>query len=209
MKHTFKTLLGLVLVVLFLAGCSNPAGPEIPEVNEPPVVEVPEVNEPPVVETPEDTSNLTKVEFKWGTNTDVGSTRGTFEAYSPLYILDLHFDTELNDYVYGFPEGYDLESYVELLNDKERFKEFSDDVFEKFFGTKYYKEGTTIDLEGWTKIATDSMDAVFESCLKFSTKDNKEIGWTVEDPIDEIIVGNEDIIIYVFWYCDLKQSKLL
>lgn len=196
MKHTFKTLLGLVLVVFVLAGCSNPAGPEIPE-----------VNEPPVVETPEENVKLVKVEFRWGTEPEVGDLVSAFESYNPLYLLDLHFDQELKDYFYGFPEGYDLESYIELLNDTERFKEFSKDAFETVFGTKYYEEGTVIDLKKWTSHrATDLIDKHIATRLQFSTTD---IGKTdvhiVKDPFDEIVVGNEDIIIYVFW--DSEKSK--
>lgn len=50
-----------------------------------------------------------------------------------MYLLDLHFDSDLNSYVYDYPEGFD-----------------------------------------------------------------------VKDPFDEIIVGNEDILIYVFF--DSKYS---
>lgn len=196
MKHTFKTLLGLVLVVFVLAGCSNPAGPETPE-----------VNEPPVVETPEENIKLTKVEFRWGTEPEVGDIVNLFESYNPLYLLDLHFDQELKDYFYGFPEGYDLESYIELLKDTKRFKKFSDDAFETVFGTKYYEEGTVIDLKKWTSHrATDLIDKYIATRLQFSTTDtNKTDVPIVKDPFDEIVVGNEDIIVYVFW--DSEESK--
>ena len=78
MKHTFKTLLVLVLVVFVLAGCSNPAGPETPEVNEPPVVEVPEEN-----------VKLTKVEFKWSTAYNISNSTRNVRTYIPIYLLGL------------------------------------------------------------------------------------------------------------------------
>ena len=139
MKHTFRTLLGLVLVVFVLAGCSNPAGPETPE-----------VIESPVVETPEENVNLVKVEFRWATKSNIDwRYEGMFELYSPLYLLDLHFDSELNAYVYDLPEGYILNSYREFWKDEkdtEVFEQFLDNIFKETFGTKYYKEGTVIDL---------------------------------------------------------------
>ena len=201
MKHTFKTLLGLVLVVFVLAGCSNPAGPETPE-----------VNETPVVETPEDTSNLTKVEFRWGENPDTTrlNEKSFLKSY-PRYLLGLRSkllgDCEYDcDYVYDYPEGYDGVSYKELRNDPERFKKFSDDVFEKVFGTKYYEEGTVIDLEKWTSKAVDLVNTSDEfgvtttTHLYFLAEDVGENYDNIEvKSFDKIEVKNEDIVIYVYW----------
>lgn len=196
MKHTFRTLLGLILVVFVLAGCSNPTGPETPE-----------VNEPPVVETPEDTSNLTKVEFRWATKPNIDwRYEGMFELYSPLYLLDLHFDSELNDYVYDLPEGYTRDSYLKFWNDEkdtEVFKQFLDDVLKETFGTNYYKEGTVIDLKKWTYKAKEVLGNQWVSCLHFSTTDLKV--FDVKDTFDEVIVGNEDMVIYVFWDFGIAQ----
>ena len=175
MKHTFRTLLGLVLVVFVLAGCSNPAGPEFSEI-------------------PEDNDKLTKVEFRWAEQDE------NFENYAPQYFLDLHFDSELNSYAYGLPE--DLDSYIELYNDKESFKKFFEDAFEQVFSTKECKEGEVIDLKKWTsKAARVSSDGKTKipaiDCLQFSLKDSEKPD--VQDCFDEIIVGNEDILVYVFF----------
>lgn len=198
MKTHLKHLLALALMVLIFSGCQNSSGPETPE-----------VNEPPVVETPEDTSNLTKVEFIWASspcldepNTNQSETR--FRSYAPLYLLDLHFDSELNSYAYGLPEGYDKTSYSELIKDKERFKEFSEDAFEKVFGTKYYKEGTVIDLKKWTSraISLTSTGTVspFTERLYFSTKDiSKTESLEAGEFFEEIIVGNENILVYIYF----------
>lgn len=187
MKHTFKTLLGLVLVVLFLAGCSNPAGPETPEVNEPPVVETPEVN-----------VKLTKVEFKWSTAYNISNSTRNVRTYIPIYLLGLYYDSELERYFYDFPENYSLESYKSLIKDKDAFDKFYNDTFEEIFGTKYYKEGTVIDLKQWESKAICCIAPEYADCLRFSTKDiygRKEF-----DQIDiknSIEVGNEDMIIYI------------
>ena len=185
MKHIFRTLLGLVLVVFVLAGCSNPAGPEFSEI-------------------PEDNDKLTKVEFRWAEQDE------NFENYAPQYFLDLHFDFELDSWIYGLPEGYDFDSYSELIKDTERFKKFSEDAFEKAFGTKYYKEGTVIDLKKWTskakRLTKTGEVSGMTTCSYFSTKYiNRKEGYDIEDPFDEIVVNNEDIIVYV--YFDNEFSK--
>lgn len=183
MKTHLKHLLGLVLTVLIISGCQNPSGPEIPE----------------------DMDNLTKVEFKWATCPEVGSWIGSFEGHSPMYLSGLYYDSELNDYAYGLPEGWDWSDYVELFKDKERFKKFSDDAFEKVFGTKYYEEGTVIDLTKWTYRAIRLTDKKFADCLQFSLNDKtSEFGY-VENSFDQIVVGNENIVVYVFW--DSGDSK--
>ena len=190
MKKHLKFLLGLALIVLILGGCQNPSGPETPE-----------VNEPPVVETPEDNANKTKVEFVWAAIDE------NFESQAPKYFLDLHFDSELNSYVYGIPEGYDFDSYKSLIQDTERFKKFSEDAFEEAFGTKYYKEGTTIDLTKWTSKAkrltkTGEVSPVI-TWSYFSTKDISSVERydietdVIESPFDKIVVGSEDIVVYV------------
>ena len=184
MKTHLRFLLVLVSMIFVLGGCQNPAGPEIP-----------------VVETPEDNDNKTKVEFRWCTKrviSDIPDAEELLEIYSPMYFLDLHFNSELKDYAYGIPEGYDLDSYLELLN-SEDFEKFSDDTFEKVFGTKYYEEGTVIDLEEWTYKATDLVDKVYAIRLYFLTKDfdGTNTSNIEENDFDKIIVGNEDIIVYV------------
>ena len=189
MKHTFKTLLGLVLVVFVLAGCSNPAGPETPE-----------VNEPPVVETPEDTSNLTKVEFRWGKDVDINNSQ-CFYLDFPRYLLGLR--SENNKYVFDYPEGYTPESYCNLVDYKD-FTEYSKGVFEDFFGTKYYKEGAEIDLTKWTSealdlVMTNEYDTVYTR-LCFLTEDVEDSsGLSAKDSLDRIVVGNEDMVIYIYW----------
>ena len=205
MKHTFKTLLGLVLVVLFLSGCSNPAGPETPEVNEPPVVETPEVNEPPVVELSEEF----EVKFKWCTcyskHIDDISTLGGFdngfEIYAPLYLLDLHLENDT--YVYGWPEGYETAQYVELMDNAELFREFSNATFEEVFGTKRYKKGEKIYLEKWTSEAINLIETNSEMTaytrLYFLAEDvEKYADFKTKDPLKEIVV-DKDIVIYIYW----------
>lgn len=202
MKTHLRFLLVLVSMMFVLGGCQNPSGPEIPEVNEPPVVEI-----------PKDNVKLTKVEFRWGAVQELGGICGRFEIYSPMYLLGLYDDpnSELNDYLYGFPEGYDTDSYIELCLDTERFKKFSEDAFEKVFGTKYYEEGTVIDLKKWTYPAMCVAEG-FENIkradrLYFSIEDyycSEDYSESNRDDIfenafDEIVVGNEDIIVYVFF----------
>ena len=108
MKTHLRFLLVLVSMMFVLGGCQNPSGPEVPEMNESPVVEIPKEN-----------VKLTKVEFKWGSVQEIGMVSGRFKLYSPMYLLDLHDDPDLklNDYFYGFTEGYDLNSYCELYWD--------------------------------------------------------------------------------------------
>lgn len=190
MKKHLKFLLGLALIVFVFSGCQNPSGSETPEVKEPPVVEI-----------PEDNSNKTKVEFRWCTKRVTSNTNEIevlFEYYIPRYLLNLYFDSELNDYVFGFPEDYSLNSYLELYYN-ENFKKFSDDAFEKVFGTKYYEEGTVIDLKKWTYAATESLDKIDAVRLYFLTEDfdGTNISNIKENDFDEIVVGNEDIIVYV------------
>lgn len=175
MKHTFRTLLGLSLMVFILAGCSSPVGSEFSEV-------------------PEDNVRSVKVEFEYRLLDK------EINAYAPQFLLDLHFDSELNSYAYGLPE--DLDSYIELYNDKESFKKFFEDAFEQVFSTKECKEGEVIDLKKWTsKAARVSSDGKTKipaiDCLQFSLKDSEKPD--VQDCFDEIIVGNEDILVYVFF----------
>lgn len=198
MKHTFKTLLVLVLVVFVLAGCSNPAGPETPE-----------VNEPPVVETPEENVKLVKVEFVWGTCPNVYLSESYFKRVWPKHLLGLRSkslgDCDYDcDYVYDYPEGYDINSYKELRNDKELFQKFSDDAFEKVFGTKYYKEGDKIDLTQWTSEAADLVNTDDHSTVVtffyFLAEDVGENYENIEvKSFNEIEVKNEDIKVYVYW----------
>lgn len=200
MKHTFKTLLGLVLVVFVLAGCSNPAGPEIPEI-------------------PEDAVRSVKVEFSWGSNFvngqylnpgigDVGNQR--FNQYAPMYLLDLHWDSDLKTYIYSVPGEYTVSSYLELMDQEEDFKKFSDDAFEQVFNTNnIYKEGEVIDLTQWTSKAllsiNNNVNKKYEDCLCFSLEPIAENGY-VKNPFDEVVVGNEDIRVYVFFKSD-NSSK--
>ena len=182
MKHIFKTLLELVLMVFVLAGCSNPAGPEIPEI-------------------PEDNTRLVKVEFVWDERNE------DFENYALKYFLGLYCDEEEN-YFYGLPEGYDSESYSNLVkNDRERLKKLTEDAFEEVFGTKYCEEVTIINLTKWTSKAMRISDkgkiSGIETWSYFSTEDisSAEIydikSYGIESPFDQVVVGNEDIVIYV------------
>lgn len=191
MKHTFRTLLGLVLVVFVLAGCSNPAGPEFSEI-------------------PEDNTRLVKVEFEWCTYHKNHKNTDGVKTYAPMYLLDLHWDSELKSYAYGFPGDYDLDSYSKLLYDEERFNEFSKDAFEKVFGTKYYEEGTIVDLKKWTseaaRLSSTGVDVGFRDKLCFLTEDIDSIkSLETKKTFEEIEVGNEDIKIYVFF--DFAKSK--
>lgn len=200
MKHIFRTLLGLVLLVFVLAGCSNPAGPEVSE-----------IDKTTVVETPEDNIKSVKVEFSWGSNFvngqylnpgigDFGNQR--FNQYAPMYLLDLHWDSELKTYIYSVPGEYTVSSYLELMDQEEDFKKFSDDAFEQVFGTKTYKEGEVIDLTQWTSKAllsiNNNVTKKYEDCLCFSLEPIAEND-DVKNPFDEIVVGNEDIKVYVFF----------
>lgn len=198
MKTHLKHLLALALMVLVFGGCQNPSGPETPE-----------VNEPPVVETPEDTSNLTKVEFRWSKYPDVGDWKGGFEKWSSLYLSELRLnsdpDLKAYKYAYDLPEGCnDISSYIKFT-EEEGFEKFSKDVFEKIFGTKYYKEGTVIDLKKWTSRAICLPDIVSAECLHFSFQDKTNTKDTIKDPFDEIVVGNEDIIVYVFYDSGISE----
>lgn len=186
MKTHLKHLLGLALMVLVLVGCSNPAGPEI---------------ETPVVETPEENVKSVRVEFEWRILDE------KISAYIPQYLLDLHFDSELNSYAYGIPEGYDFDSYSKLYNNTELFLDFFEDAFEQVFGTKEYKEGEVIDLKQWTseaiRLNKEGKPSSFVDCLYFSTKDLcKTELLEAGEFFDEIIVGNEDILVYVFFDFD-------
>lgn len=184
MKHTFKTLLGLVLVVFALAGCSNPAGPEILEGAE--------------------------VEFVWGANPQISKINKNRLAYSHLYryLSDLH-ENENGNYVFDFPEGYDEARYYAMYDDinnysDEYFKKLCEDAFEEVFGTKYYKEGTTIDLTEWTSKAVDLVESdedegfISTAQLYFLAED---IGTNYNDieSLETIEVYNQNIKIYVYW----------
>ena len=108
----------------------------------------------------------------------------------------------MKSYVYDFPEGYDKNSYPELIKDKERLREVNEDAFEKTFGTKYYKEGEVIDLKQWTskakRITNTGKVSKMTTWSYFSTKDiNSAEIYGIESPFDEIVVGSEDIVIYV------------
>ena len=122
MKTHLKHLLVLALMVLIFGGCQNPS----------------DLN----------TDNLTKVEFKWGTTPQVSAhvSDKLFCSHLSRYLLGLYFDQNGNSY-YKYPKGYDKDKYKELYNYEECLKKFYDDACEKVFGTKYYKEGTVIDLK--------------------------------------------------------------
>lgn len=188
MKTHLKHLLGLALMVLVLAGCSNPAGPKIPE-----------VNEPPVVETPEDNVKLTKVEFKWGTKSELRAV-GKLKKASPRYLLGLRFDDD--KLVYDYPKGYTKDSYTEFKKTVD-FENFYKETLEEVFNKKEdYKKGDKIDLTQWTSEAIDLVNTTSEktaySYLSFSTEDIKEENVNVNF-LDEVEVDDKDIIIYVYW----------
>lgn len=185
MKHTFKTLLGLVLVVFVLVGCSSPVGSEFSE-----------IDETLVVETPEDKARLVNVEFRWGSLPDIGDSVGSFETCAPRYLLDLHFDPEWNSLVYGYPEGYDSNYYKELIDGE--------------IITKSYEEGTPVSLKKWTsraiRLTSKGADSKYRDCLRFSIKDIYDSeSYKDREFFEEFVVGNEDMIIYVFF--DAKRSK--
>lgn len=171
MKHTFRTLLGLVLVVFVLAGCSNPAGLEIPE--------------------------GAKVEFVWGEDRYVNGNSGVFEDVVTRHLSDLHEEGKDN-WVFEYPEGYDLVKYNDLYNNnKVEFKKLYEKAFEEAFGTKYYKEGTTIDLKKWTSKARD----LVEGCCSQFYFLAEDIGKNYDGikSLETIEVHNENIKIYIYW----------
>ena len=188
MKHTFKTLLVLVLVVFVLAGCSNPAGPEI---------------EVPVVEAAEDNTRFYEVRFEWGK--DPKGSKDYFDDNFPRYFSDLHKD-EQGNYVYEYPEMYnDFESYYKLMNNTEDFEKFSSNVFETVFGTKTYEEGYKICLEQWTSKAIDlvrtseELNIHVSTCLYFLTERVEEPNeLSFENSLNEIIV-DKNITVYIYW----------
>lgn len=193
MKHTFKTLLGLVLVVFVLAGCSNPAGPEI--------------------------SEGAKVEFVWGTDpylstkSDLTNESNKTLLYFKLskYLLCLESNQNENN-SYSYPKGYE-DTYTNFSKAEEDYlKKLCEDTFERVFGTKYYKEGTPIPLEKWTIKARDlsSGDDPYYSQLYFLAEDIGKTNYdtTIYDDytdylkknsFNEVEVHNEDIKIYVYW----------
>lgn len=188
MKHTFRTLLGLVLLVFVLAGCSNPAGPEIPE--------------------------GAKVEFVWGTNPQVSSNYKDKLFYYELsrYLLGLESDQNGNNCSYKYPEDYKTKYEDYSGTSEEYFKKLYEDAFEKVFGTKYYKEGTSIDLTKWTSKAKDLLypEENFCSQLYFMMEDigkedyDKDTYKSYLDYLDKksfssIEVYNQDIKVYVYW----------
>lgn len=190
MKTFLKHLLVLALMVLVFSGCQNPSGPETPE-------------------------DLTKVEFRWGEYYQVAghtSTDGQFYSYISRYFLGLRSksldDCDYDcDYVYDYPEGYDSVSWQEIRKDEERLKEFYEDAFEKVFGTKYYKEGTTIDLKKWTSEAVDLVQSDEDEGVITTVRLyflDEDVGLnscylSAEDSFNEVVVGSEDIVVYVYW----------
>lgn len=175
MKHFFRTLLGLVLMVLIFSGCEDPSRLEVPE--------------------------GAKVEFVWGTSSQVGHQfeNNLFMKKIVRYILGLESDQNGN-YYYSYPKGYDKDKYNELCNNEEYLKKFYEDGFEEVFGTKYYKEGTIINLEEWTRPAKDlttGNDIPGYSQLYFLAED---VGVTNDTKsLETIEVYNEDIKVYVYW----------
>ena len=90
------------------------------------------------------------------------------------------------------------------LNAKAWFQKFSDDAFEKVFGTKYYKEGDKIDLTQWTSEAADLVNTDDHSTVVtffyFLAEDVGENYENIEvKSFNEIEVKNEDIKVYVYW----------
>lgn len=177
MKTHLKFLLGLVLIVLVFSGCEDPSRLEIPE--------------------------GTKVEFKWCTcfNKNINNS-SSFRLMFPRYLLSLRNEGENegeNNWVFDYPEGYNSDSYIELMEDEERFKKFSDDAFEEVFGTKYYKEGTQIPLTKWNSEALDLVENthIYLCFLAEDVKEYKNIN--IKDSLNEIDVNNEDIVVYIYW----------
>ncbi len=189
MKHTFKTLLGLVLVVFVLAGCSNPAGPEIPE-----------VIETPVVETPEENAQWVEVEFVWGTGQDK-----SIYSYAPMYLSSLSYDEVSREFFYGFT-GEDFKAYCDVYNslvpESPEFKEFYNNALKEVFDTKKYKEGDIIELEQWTseakRLKKDGSFSIYSECLQFSLEDTEK-HFDIKNVFDVFEVGTENVKIYVFF----------
>lgn len=197
MKHTFKTLLGLVLVVFVLAGCSNPAGPEFSE-----------IDKTTVVETPEESIRQIEVKFEWGKDFEVGNCRGSFKMFFLGYLLGLHPTQDFDGYKYAYdlPEEY-VPVFLDLFNeeDEERFRKLSNDALKLVFDTAYYKEGDIIDLGKYTSRAVCLANPRFADCLRFSTKDIDETEKL--DFKDIIEVCDTDMVIYVFWDSDYSGIK--
>lgn len=199
MKHTFKTLLGLVLVVFVLVGCSSPAGPEIPD--------------------------GATVEFVWGTNPQVTPNYQDIDseiyyAQCSRYLLGLKSDQNGNP-CYDYPEKYEDEYRDFSSTSKEYgFKKFYEDVFGEVFGTKYYKEGKIISLKKWTIKARDLISGDTDpwySQLYFLAEDVRKedyetnkiyLAYLKENSFDEIEVRNENIRIYVYWNYSNEQPEI-
>lgn len=200
MKHICKTLLGLVLMVFIFGGCQDPSRPEIPE--------------------------GAKVEFVWGTDPQVStrydmnkeSDRKLFYFKLSKYLLCLESNQNENN-SYSYPKGYE-DTYTNFNDAKEDYlKKLCEDTFERVFGTKYYKEGTTIDdLEKWTLKARDlasGLEDPYYSQLYFLAEDigktnydttiyEKYTDYLNENSFNEVEVHNEDIKIYVYWNYSTK-----
>lgn len=197
MKTFLKHLLVLALMVLVFSGCQNPSGPETPE-------------------------DLTKVEFRWCSYlkegySSSGDNYDNFCVTYPAYLLDLHIES--NNYVYGcpefdkYPEGYGELDYTDLCMKEDLFKKFSEDVFEKFFGTKYYKQGEKINLEKWIVPARNLLykDEMIYTQLYFLAEDVKSPisdGYPKND-FTEINVGNEDIVVYIYWKYGTQTKEVM
>lgn len=178
MKTHLKFLLGLVLMVLVFSGCEDPSRFEVPE--------------------------GATVEFRWCSCFEKEFTdKGTWELNYPRYLLSLSENEELKSYDY--PKGYNPTSWGDLRSNKESFKEFSKSIFEKVFGTKYYEEGTTIDLTKWTSPTKDlvncSDDNERYTSLSFFEEDVESYDFQKKKSgdFDYIEVRNENIVVYVYW----------
>lgn len=200
MKHFFRTLLGLLLVILVLAGCSSPVGPEIPEI-------------------PEDNTRLVKVEFVWGVNPqifevyDINNERGRKLFYYHLsrYLLCLRSNQNGNNQ-YEYPKGYE-DKYKDFSGTSEEyFKKNCEDVFEEVFGTKYHQEGEEVNLEKWTskakdlKVTTDNVSSQLYFLIEDIGKADYDqdiyenyYDYICKNSFDKIEVKNENIKVYVYW----------
>lgn len=186
MKHIFRTLLGLVLMVLVFSGCEDPSRLEIPE--------------------------GATVEFVLDVNSQVSTNfdAKTFYAHLSRYLLGLESDK--NGEHYEYPKDYDR--YNDFVNTSEEdFKKLYEDAFKKAFGTKYYKKGTIINLTKWTSPAKD-LKAGDEnpgySQLYFLAEDvgktdydktiyKNYIDYLDKKSFDKIEVHNENIKVYIYW----------
>lgn len=181
MKHFFRTLLGLVLMVFVFSGCEDPSRLEIPD--------------------------GATVEFVWGESPWVDSNielnENSFKYVVTRYLSDLHKDGGGN-WVFEYPKGYDLDKYNDLYNNnKVDFEKLYEKTFEEALGTNFYEEGTVInltDMSGvdWTSPAKDLAEKGFYSLQLYFLAEDIGTNYSDIKSLETVEVHNENIKVYVY-----------